>query len=165
MLYTKFWSPTMPGTCQKVCVGCGGCGGWVGVSLFKFSALVKLNNKQPDCEVYSKIIKRIQRLYTGRYAGYRRWSHTNLYPPVLFLHILITDTSFHRTSGEWGSALSVETHLTLCFIVYQDNYKAVDDGVESNVAVVALSQRWAPGYVWLFKVQSNAFLVCEGLQS
>ena len=23
MLYTKFQSPTMPGTCQKVCVGCG----------------------------------------------------------------------------------------------------------------------------------------------
>ena len=27
MLYTKFQSPTMPETCQKVCVRCGWCGG------------------------------------------------------------------------------------------------------------------------------------------
>ena len=32
MLYTEFQSPTMPGTCQKVCVGA--VVGWVGVSLF-----------------------------------------------------------------------------------------------------------------------------------
>ena len=30
MLYTKFQSPTMPGTHQKVCVRwVGGCGGWL----------------------------------------------------------------------------------------------------------------------------------------
>ena len=28
MLYTEFQSPTMPGTCQKVCVRVW-CGGWV----------------------------------------------------------------------------------------------------------------------------------------
>ena len=30
MLYTKLWCPNMPGTGLKVCVRCGGCGGWGG---------------------------------------------------------------------------------------------------------------------------------------
>ena len=39
MLYTKFQSPTMPGTCQKVCAGrCGGvgCGGCKPILVFSF---------------------------------------------------------------------------------------------------------------------------------